>query len=71
MAITFCLYGAFRSGSLQANNPMACESKMGYSGPVGHQTVLTFGPVSKAHNLNFEALLYFALHLLGRGAFED
>lgn len=42
----------------------------GYHGPIGKRSTLTFGPVSKGHNLIFEAPMYFVLDLLGRGALE-
>ncbi|KAF8602206.1 hypothetical protein BDV93DRAFT_557715 [Ceratobasidium sp. AG-I] len=42
----------------------------GYSGPIGRRSTVTFGPVSKGHNLIFEAPMYFVLDLLGRGALD-
>ncbi|KAG8704763.1 hypothetical protein FRC08_002047 [Ceratobasidium sp. 394] len=98
LGIDLCFYGAFRSGSLQANIEAFRDQQMylkiedctvnvlrpgcwslvvdikhwkGYSGVMGRSAELTFGPVSKAHNLNFEAPLYFVMDLLARGALEN
>ncbi|KAL5639572.1 hypothetical protein ACGC1H_006256 [Rhizoctonia solani] len=43
----------------------------GYSGVVGERKVLTFGPVTKAHNLIFEPAVTLILDFMARKGFKD
>ncbi|KDN47297.1 hypothetical protein RSAG8_03776, partial [Rhizoctonia solani AG-8 WAC10335] len=49
--------------------PRVLDPGNGYAGPEGHRKTITFGPVTKGHNIIFEPVILLLLDGIGQGVF--